>query len=156
MVRGSRQGFTLIEIMIVISIIALLAAFAIPQMLRSRMNANELSAITAMRTAGDACQAYYNVTLPHSYPSELTDLTYPNSNPSYIDPVLANATSVGSSKQGFYFTYTLTDAEHFAIIAWPSAFGRTGSRNFFVNELGVITYNKQDGLAPTADDSVVQ
>lgn len=110
-----KKGFTLIEIIIVIAIISLLATFAIPQMLRSRMNANELGAIAALRTISDACQAYYNAVVPHTYPSALTDLTYPNSNPSYIDPALANAVNASSSKQGYYFTYTLIDSD---ILQW--------------------------------------
>jgi type IV pilus assembly protein PilA len=152
----TKAGFTLIEIMIVIGIIALLAAFAIPQMLRSRMNANELAAIAALRTISDSCQSYYNAVVPHTYPTNLSDLTFPNSNPSYVDPVLANAVDPANTKQGYYFSYTLLDSEHFTVIAWPGSFGRTGTRNLFVNELGTITYNKEMGLAPNIDDLVVQ
>jgi len=142
----NKKAFTLIEIMVVIGIMSLLAAIAIPQMLRSRMNANELAAIAGVRTINTSCQGYYNSVSPHSYPPNLTALN--NTFPPYIDNVLANAVDINHSKQGYYFTFTPIDPEHFTIIAWPVTFGRTGARNFFVNELGAIYYNSQNGLAP--------
>lgn len=147
-ILAEKKGFTLIEILVVIGIISLLASVAIPQMLRSRMNANELGAIAALRTISNACQSYYNGVIPHAYPPNLLALN--NISPPYIDNVLANAIDIAHTKQGYYFTYTLgATGESFTIIAWPSTFGRTGARNFFVNELGAIYYNSQDGLAPS-------
>lgn len=152
--RGSKKGFTLIEIMIVVGIVSLLATLVVPQMLRSRMVANEVGTIAALRTIYGGCQGYYTNIAPHTYPPDL--LTLNTTIPPYIDAVLANAISPASARQGYFYTYTFIDDEHFSVIAWPVSFGRTGCRNFFVNELGTITYNQQDGLAPNINDPVVQ
>lgn len=148
-----QTGFTLIEIMLVVAIVALLATIAVPQMLRSRMNANEVTAISALRTVASACQEYYNDVVPHTYPPDLPTLS--TAIPSYIDPVLANATARSRAKQGYWFTYTRVDGEHFTIIAWPSYFGRTGARNFFTDETSIITYTTTEDEPPTPTSPAV-
>lgn len=150
------RGFTLIEILVVIGIISVLLTFAIPQMLRSRMNANELAAITALRTISNACQCYYNDVTPHTYPPDLAGLTTPNVTPPYINSTLAAAIDIAHTRQGYYFTYNLVDSEHFTLVAWPKSFGRTGGRNFFVNELGNITYTTENGLTPDENAQPVE
>ena len=66
----SKKGFTLVEIMIVVAIIALLAAIAIPNLLRARHNANESAAIGSMRTFSSALESFRAAQT--SYPSALT------------------------------------------------------------------------------------
>jgi prepilin-type N-terminal cleavage/methylation domain-containing protein len=144
-----KRGFTLIEIMIVRAIISILATLAIPTMLRSRMNANELNAISSLRTISNGCQAFYSNTFPHSYPSELTDLISPTSKPPYIDSVLASG-----RKQGYDFSYSLIDSESFTLVADPITFGRTGGRHFFVDETGVIRATSEDRVATSSDPAV--
>lgn len=146
-------GFTLIEIMLVVGIIALLATIAVPQMLRSRINANEVAAISALRTLANACQAYYNDIIPHTYPLNLPALN--STSPPYIDAVLANATARSRAKQGYWFSYTRLDAEHFTVIAWPRYFGRTGTRNFFTDETSIVTYTTTEDESPTATSPTV-
>lgn len=138
---GKNKGFTLIEIMIVVGIIALLATIALPQMLRARMNANELVALSALRTISTACQAYYNDVNPRSYPGDLAKLA--DAVPPYIATILSDAEDTNDPIQyyrGYYFEHSLPSSERFSTIAWPKDFNRTGSRNFFVNEIGAITY----------------
>lgn len=149
-----RRGFTLIEILVVIGIISVLAGLAIPAMLRAKINANELAAITALRAISSGCQCYYGDVLPHTYPPDLPTLS--TVIPGYIDSALGNAVDDEHSKQGYYFDYSLISREEFAVIAWPSLFGRTGSRNFFVNELGNITYTSENGQAPDQNSPGVE
>lgn len=130
------RGFTLVEIMIVVAIIAALAVLAVPSMLRSRMNANETTAIAGSRAVVTGSQNFYAAANPHTYPSTLSALTSPASDPPYIDSVLASGT-----RQGYTYTYVLVDSEHFTLNTNPVSPGRTGGRYFFADETGVIRAN---------------
>lgn len=139
-----RTGFTLVEIMIVIAIVSILAALAIVSMLRSRMNANEMGAIASLRTISSGAQNFYAQASPHTYPSALTDLSTPVSNPPYIDSLLA-----GGVRQGYTFVYARTDADHYTCRGNPVTPGRTGTRYFYVDETGRITANMTGPAGPT-------
>lgn len=133
-------GFTLIEIMIVVGIIVILVTFAIPLMLRSRINANEAAALANIRTIYNSCQAYYSNNLPHTYPpNSLSDLTTPASIPAYIDSVLASGT-----KQGYQYSYQFVNEEQFKLYVNPTYTNRTGVRHFFVDETGVVRQDSEN------------
>jgi len=139
-----RKGFSLAEIMVVIAIISMIAAIAIPALLRSRHNANELSAITSVRTMFYSLQQYYTGNMPHIYPDTLAQLAEPLANPPYIDSVLA-----GGVKQGYQFTYTPTeDRLSFTLGASPTAVNLTGTRYFYVDRNGVIRANSSGPAGP--------
>ena len=138
------RGFTLIEVMIVVAIISTLASIAIISMLRSRMNANEMSAIATLRTISGGAQNYYAAQTPHTFPSTLTDMAAPNSNPPYIDDKVS-----AGQKQGYNFVFTGVDADHFSCLANPTTPGRTGNRYFFLDETGRITSNTTGSPGPT-------
>lgn len=144
-----RRGFTLIEIMIVVAIVMTLATIAISSVLRARHNANEMAAVASCRTIVSAAQNFYANSYPHAYPSGLTDLVLPLSNPPYIDNVLASGT-----RQGYTFTYGRIDTESFTLNADPTVSGKTGTRHFFVDESGVIRANAAAQAGP--NDPVVQ
>lgn len=144
-----RTGFTLVEIMIVVAVVMTLATLAISSVLRARHNANEIAAVASCRTVVTAAQNFYANSYPHTYPSGLSDLVTPVSNPPYIDSVLAS-----SIKQGYSFTYVLVNSESFTLNANPASPGRTGSRYFFSDETNIIKANSE-GPA-TADDPAVQ
>lgn len=137
-------GFTLIEIMVVVAVILIILVIALPNMLRSRMNANEIAAIGHCRLVSNACQSYYSNNMPHAYPTGLTDLVAPTSVPPYIDTALSSG-----KKQGYEFTYTFVNEDSFTLRANPKTPGRTGVRYFYVDETGVIRANASQEAGPT-------
>jgi len=143
------RGFTLVEIMIVITIIATLAALAIPIFITARMNANEASAITSCNIIYTACQSYYTNVMPHTFPSALDDLGTPTSNPPYLSSNLA----INKQKQGYGFVYNFVDSESFTLNADPITPGTTGKRYFYVDESGVIRA-KTGGAAGPSDPPI--
>ena len=149
------SGFTLIELMIVVAIIAIIAAIAIPNLLRSRMSANEASAAGAMRTIATGEVMFQTAGFVDSdgdgqgdYGTlvQLGDPDGSGATPPFIDSVLA-----AGSKQGYNFTTTVTAGSAtttpaYTCTAVPAAAGRTGYRQFFVDESGVIRFTA-DGTA---------
>ncbi len=136
-------GFTLVEIMIVVAIISLLAAIAIPNLLRARHNANEAASIAALRTISTACESFRSAQTPTTYPANLGALG--SATPAYIDNALAGATTAGTAKQGYFYTYAFVNVNQFTCLATPAVGGTTGTRIFFVDESGVIRLNNVSG-----------
>jgi type IV pilus assembly protein PilA len=126
----SKKGFTLVEIMIVVAIIVLLAAIAIPNLLRARLSANEATAIAAMRTLSTAMETFRAAQSPPAYPTALSALNA--TNPPYIDNVLAS-----SNKSGYTFTLA-GGGTTYSVTATPQTPNVTGVRSFFVEQSGVV------------------
>ncbi|MFH1397530.1 MAG: prepilin-type N-terminal cleavage/methylation domain-containing protein [Candidatus Omnitrophota bacterium] len=137
-----KKGFTLVEIMIVIAIIAALAAIAIPNLLRARVNANESGAIATVRTISSAVESYRAVQSPPAYPDSLGDLI--NATPAYLDDRYNGTTP---SVQGYNYTYSQTNDNQYTLTAAPATANVTGTRTFFVDETGVIRLDDADGTA---------
>jgi len=152
------KGFTLIELMIVVAIIAIIAAIAIPNLLRSRMSANEANAAGAMRiistgevgfqTAGFV-DADADGVGDYGTLAQLANPDGAGTTPPFIDAVLG-----AGAKHGYNFTVTVTLGSATTLPAYtctgiPQAVGRTGYRQYFVDESGVIRFTA-DGSAPTA------
>ncbi|MFH1782108.1 MAG: type II secretion system protein [Candidatus Omnitrophota bacterium] len=137
-----RKGFTLVEIMIVVAIVSLLAALAIPGLLRARLSASETAAIANTKIIRDACINYHSSRTPPDYPPDL--VTLGAAVPQYIDSALAAAIVGGLAKQGYNYDYKRTSNFKFECTAISAI---AGGRQFFVDEEGVIKINDAAGPA---------
>ena len=147
--RNREKGFSLIELLVVVAIIMVIVAMAIPRITAVRMSANETSATVSVRTLNSACLTYQ--TLYGSYPPSLASMgpgSAQNSNSAdIIDALLA-----GGSKDGYRFTYTAGPKDSagrinsYSILAEPLAPGTTGLRSFYGDQSGTIRA-RSDGPA---------
>ena len=139
--RNKQKGFSLIELLIVVAIILIIAAIAIPNLLRSKMSANEASAVGSVRTFNTACVSYS--TTYGGYPAGLSNLG-PAANATSTTADLVDSVLATGTKSGYVFTYTAGAADangnilSYTLIANPVTRGTTGQRGFFSDQSGVI------------------
>ncbi len=138
-------GFTLVELMIVVTVIAIVTAMAIPAVSRSRMGANEGSAVSSIKAIITANQVYE--TRFNSYASQLTDL----SDLGIIDEVLGAADGP-PGKSGYVIDYTGTRTQ-FELNVDPVVDGETGIRHFFADHSGIIRF-REGGQATSTDTPI--
>ncbi len=113
---------------LILPVFALLAAIAIPNLLRARLNANEAVAKATVQTLYSACESYKAADQSQCYPGSISDLL--DSESPYIDSEL-----VSGSKNGYIFTYEGTCGS-FEITAAPQDPGVSGSSIFMLDETG--------------------
>ena len=163
----TEKGFTLIELMIVVAVIAIIAAIAIPNLLRSRMSANEAGAIGALRTISNGQVQFQSAGFADADGDNVGD--YAPLGPAGVVGTLANPIAgtepfvdnvLGSGfKSGYAFVVVPGNGgngdEVYTATADPITQGRTGVRRFFMDESGVIRFTA-DGTAPNVNSMPIQ
>jgi prepilin-type N-terminal cleavage/methylation domain-containing protein len=124
------KGFTLVEIMIVVAIIALLAAIAIPNLLRAKISANDALAQSTLRSLSTASETYATAQ-NGNYPGDITSLT--GATPPYLNSNYCTGTFSG-------FTYNCGwGAGAYTFEAFPVTIGTSGTTTYTISTGGVLT-----------------
>jgi type IV pilus assembly protein PilA len=156
--RDSDEAFSLIELLIVVAIILIIAAIAIPNLLKSKIAANQSSAVASLRTINTS-EVTYSSTYNQGYTSSLAQLGPPasgsttSSNAGLTDSVLA-----GGTKSGYTFAYTAGTAvagstPTYQITATPVSVGTTGLNYYYTDDTNVIRQNSS--TTASASDSPI-
>jgi len=143
-----QKGFSLIELLIVVAIILIIAAIAIPNLIRSRIAANEASAVGSLRTLNTS-EITYNATYPQSgFTCTLANLggSGANAAPSASGAGLIDNNLMSGQKSGYSFNITACASAGSIVVTYstdaaPQVQYQTGNRYFCSNQSGVIMFS---------------
>jgi prepilin-type N-terminal cleavage/methylation domain-containing protein len=146
-VYKNSKGFSLIELLIVVAIILIISAIAIPNLLRSRIAANQASAVGSLRTLNTA-EVTYSTTYNSGFTQTLSYLRPPAgaANPTSTAAGLIDSILAGGTKSGYSFTYSAGTADvtgHtnvYSITAIPIT-SSTGTNYYFTDQSGTLRQN---------------
>jgi type IV pilus assembly protein PilA len=155
----NQRGFSLIELLIVVAIILIISAIAIPSYLRSRMQANEASAVSSVRMINTAAVTYSSTYPDIGFPATLGNMG--GVNPCTATPtsacLLDQLISVGT-KSGYSFVWAgdgATPSAAYTVTGTPLVVGGSGQRMFCSDQTGVIR-NDPSGAGCTGASAPVQ
>jgi prepilin-type N-terminal cleavage/methylation domain-containing protein len=141
----NQKGFSLIELLIVVTIILIIAAIAIPNFMRSRMRANEANAVAALRVIHTSAVSYATTYPDVGYPTSLLSLGGPSpctatsTQACLVDNVLAMGV-----KDGYSFVWTgdgVVPSYAFVLSATPQVVGASGQNMYCTDQTGIIRYD---------------
>jgi prepilin-type N-terminal cleavage/methylation domain-containing protein len=154
--KNSSKGFSLIELLIVVAIILIIAAIAIPNLLRSRIAANQASAVGSCRTLNTA-EVTYASTFNVGFSVDLYSLAPPTTttaNPTSTAAGLIDSVLAMGSKSGYSFVYSPGTSDStgrintYQITAVPIT-NSTGTNYYYTDQSGVIRQNSTTTAAST-------
>lgn len=145
-----QKGFSLIELLITVGIILILAAIAIPNLLRARVSANEASAVSSLRTINSAMITYSFSYPAIGYASSLNVLGSTPCHPNATTPCLIDGLLAGGTKSGYTFTATGSGgppSTKYYVTAVPVSLNRTGINSYCSSEDAAIRSDPTGSLA---------
>jgi type IV pilus assembly protein PilA len=147
-------GFSLIELLVVVAVILIIAAIAIPNYMKSKMRANEASAVQNLRNIATA-ELVYSTTYGIDFSNGLAPLSGTGLNPDQNNAGLIDDTLASGRKSGYVFTFSVltTDPQGhpstYAVAADPQVPGTTGQRHFYTEASCVIRSNDSVPAGPS-------